>query len=109
MSPEAMVLSTMHTPFIMVQLRKFWAGSPRNHSASTPLSITKAQTIDKSQCHPLYVFSALYFQTLLVTVSHLILRVGTLSSPSPSSSRAKRTEAQSKFIIQARSTQIQVS
>lgn len=62
MSPEAVVLSTMHTPFTMVQLRKFWAGSPRSHSASTPLSITKAQTIDKSQCHPLYLFSAYIFK-----------------------------------------------
>lgn len=86
-------------------VRKFWAGSPHNHLCGP---FTKLSAIS-------YVCSVLYiFRMFSVIVPHLtfmsqggIGHVGSISSSS--SFRAKRTEAQSKFIVQARGTQSQVS
>lgn len=62
-SVEAMILSTMHTPFALIQLRNFWAGSPLNHPASTlhHCSVNRSQKLVL-----LYFSNALSVQNVLL-------------------------------------------
>lgn len=67
-APEAMVLSSVHTPFIMVQLRKFWAGSPQVLSFH-PTFHHKSRGCSQKPVPSLIMCSGLYVFTCLTHTS----------------------------------------